>query len=441
MKITNWGNYPAVEATVKSFSTTKDLQKVISEFQNSIPRGLGRCYGDSSLWEDIISSLRYDRILDFNREEGIMRCQAGVSLKDILDLSVPDGWFLPVTPGTKFVTLGGAIASDVHGKNHHKDGTFSEHLRTITVMLPDGSIVSCSKGENPDVFKAVCGGMGLTGIILDATLALRRIETAFINYRSVKAKDLDKIMDLFEASEDVTYSVAWIDCLSRGAALGRSILMTGEHATSEETKYLKIPENPLILKNVKKHAVPFNLPAFVLNPCTMKAFNAVYFNKGSEDRRALVDYDSFFYPLDRIHHWNKIYGARGFLQYQCVIPLHSAYEGLKRILGKIADRGIGSFLAILKLMGNENDNMISFPLRGYTLALDFPVTADLFTFLEELDRIVLDYGGRLYLAKDARMSGEMFRKSYPRAQEFIDFKYKLDPEGKLKSLQSKRLNI
>lgn len=441
MKISNWSNYPTIDATVKSFSTIKDLRKVLSEFQNYIPRGLGRCYGDSSLWEDIISSLKYDRILDFNREEGIMRCQAGVSLKDILDLSVPNGWFLPVTPGTKFVTLGGAIASDVHGKNHHKDGTFSEHLRTITVMLPDGSIVSCGKRENPDVFKSVCGGMGLTGIILDATLALRRIETAFINYRSLKAKDLDKIMDLFEASGDVTYSVAWIDCLSRGGALGRSILMTGEHATSGEIKHLKMPGNPLILRDMKKHAVPFNLPAFVLNPCIMKAFNAVYFNKGAEDRRVLVDYDSFFYLLDKIHHWNRIYGARGFLQYQCVIPQRFAYEGLKKILGKIADRGISSFLVTLKLMGNENDNIISFPMRGYALALDFPIMADLFTFLGELDRIVLDYGGRLYLTKDARMSGEMFRKSYPRAQEFIDFKYKLDPEGKLKSLQSKRLNI
>ena len=441
MKIADWGNYPTVDATVKSFSNTKNLRKVLSEFQNSITRGLGRCYGDSALWQNIISSLKLNRMLEFKEYAGILTCEAGVSLKEILEVFVPRGWFLPVTPGTKFVTVGGAIAADVHGKNHHKEGTFSDHLLSVKIMLPDGSILRCSETENPEILKAICGGMGLTGIILHATFKLRKIETAFIKQKTVKARDINEIMNLFKKHDSSTYSVAWIDCLATGNSLGRSILILGEHAMVDDLKGLNISEGPLDVKKKKKFTIPFTLPDFVLNQFTARAFNALYYTSSSQKRCSIVDYDTFFYPLDRVNNWNKLYGSTGFTQYQCVLPKQVSQKGLKEILNMISTSGIGSFLAILKLMGPANSNLISFPMEGYTLALDFPITAKLFPFLDELDKIVLEYGGRLYLAKDARMSGEMFRNSYPGAQKFIDFKHKIDPETKLRSLQSNRLNI
>lgn len=441
MKISDWGNYPTVDATVKNFSNTKDLRKVLSEFQNSITRGLGRCYGDSALWHTIVSSLRYNRMLEFKEDEGILTCEAGVSLQEILDVFVPRGWFLPVTPGTKFITVGGAIAADVHGKNHHKEGTFSDHLLSVEIMLPDGSILRCSETENPEILKAICGGMGLTGIILHATFKLRKIETAFIKQRTVKARDINEIIDLFKKHEASTYSVAWIDCLAIGSSLGRSILILGEHAMVDDFRGLNILDSPLAVKKKKKLTIPFTPPGFVLNRFTAKAFNVLYYTGTSQERCSIVDYDTFFYPLDRVNNWNKLYGSKGFTQYQCVLPKHVSKKGLKEILSRISASGIGSFLAILKLMGPANSNLISFPMEGYTLALDFPITAKLFPFLGELDKIVLEYGGRLYLAKDARMSSSMFKSSYKRAYEFANFKYKIDKECKFKSLQSERLGI
>lgn len=441
MKVSNWGNYPAVEATVKSFNTTKDLREVLTEFKNSIPRGLGRCYGDSALWQTIVSSLKYNRMLEFKGDEGILTCEAGVSLEEILDIFVPLGWFLPVTPGTKFITVGGAIASDVHGKNHHKEGTFSDHLLSAEIMQPDGSILRCSVTENPEILRAVCGGMGLTGIILHATFKLRKIETAYIKQRTVKARDINEIMDLFKKHEASTYSVAWIDCLSTGKSLGRSILILGEHAMADELRGLNVSDSLLAVKKKKKLTIPFTLPDFVLNKFTARAFNALYYAGNSQEQCSLVDYDTFFYPLDRVYRWNKLYGSAGFTQYQCVLPKQVSQKGLNKILCRISACNIGSFLAILKLMGPANSNLISFPMEGYTLALDFPITPRLFPFLDELDKIVLEYGGRLYLAKDARMSSSMFSNSYKRAEVFANFKHRIDKDGRFRSLQSERLGI
>lgn len=440
MKIADWGNYPIIESDIRSFSTIENLRSVLFDFQTAITRGLGRCYGDSALWRNIISSLKLNRMLEFKEEQGILTCEAGVSLKEILELFSPRGWFLPVTPGTKFVTVGGAIASDVHGKNHHKEGAFSDHLVSVDIMLPDGSIKKCSPEENPEYFRGVCGGMGLTGIILKATLKLKKIESAYIKQKVLKARDINEAMELFEKYDNMTYSVAWIDCLAKGRSSGRSILMLGEHAAVSDIKGL-VPVDPLAVKEKKTLHLPFSLPGFILNKFTAKAFNFLYYLKKQEEQDSIIDYNAFFYPLDSIDNWNKLYGPAGFLQYQFVLPEAVAAKGLKEILGRIGASGRGSFLAVLKLMGKENSNLISFPMKGYTLALDFPITAGLFPFLDGLDKIVLEYGGRLYLAKDSRMSSNMFRQSYKRAEEFAIFKYKIDKHGKFRSLQSERLGL
>ena len=439
MKIANWGNYPVIEADVIGEEVASRIAKLLVKVKSLIPRGLGRCYGDSSLYYKVLSMTKLNHMLDFDEKNGVLTCEAGVSLREILDVFVPRGWFLPVTPGTKFVTVGGAIASDVHGKNHHKEGSFCNHILSLDLLLPNGEIVSCSREKNKDLFWATCGGMGLTGVIVRATIKMKKIETAYIIKKTLKANNIDEILDLFEEYSGVTYSVAWIDCLQKGDNLGRSVLFVGEHAKIDELSST-LRKKPLEIPKKKKFTVPCFCPSFVLNEYTIKIFNAFYYNIANK-QTAIVDYDSFFYPLDSIHDWNKIYGKRGFLQYQFVIPKEASKEGLKVILSKIAESGFGSFLAVLKLLGKENEGLISFPLEGYTLALDFPVCQRVFELLEELDKIVIDYGGRIYLTKDARMKEETFHKGYSNLEKFLTIKYKVDPENKFRSLQSQRLGV
>lgn len=411
--VTNWGNYPTVEANVTESSEITDIRSLVENGDSLIARGNGRCYGDSSLGPNIFSTLKLNRFLSFDAGTHVLECESGVMLADILEVFVPKGFFLPVTPGTKFITVGGAIAADVHGKNHHSEGSFSEHVLSFQLMAADGGIVSCSKDENADLFWQTCGGMGLTGIILSARFKLKQIETSFIRQTTQKAANLDKVMELFDLSADSTYSVAWIDCLARGKNLGRSMLMLGEHAGYDELP-LKLQNEASAEKTGNSLNVPFNFPAFSLNSASVKAFNFAYYNKqfakSSED---FVHYESFFYPLDGIHNWNRIYGRKGFVQYQFVLPTNNSYDGLTKILKRIEKSGQGSFLAVLKLFGKPNPNAVmSFPMEGYTLALDFKVNAKVFRLLNELDEIVSEYGGRVYLAKDARMSAAFFQKTY-----------------------------
>jgi FAD/FMN-containing dehydrogenase len=294
MKISGWGKYPLIDANVMTARSVRELREGLAAVSPVIPRGLGRSYGDSSLSENILSLLRLNRMLAFDEEAGVLTCEAGVSLGEVEEVFVPRGWFLPVVPGTKFVTVGGAIASDVHGKNHHKEGAFSDHVLSLELLLPDGSVQNCSPEENRELFRATCGGMGLTGVILSARFRLKSIQTAFIRQHTVKAADLDEIMDLFDANRDVTYSVAWIDCLARGAGLGRSVLMLGEHAEPDELRG-EGARNPLRLPAKRKLGVPFSFPGFALNSLTVKGFNAVYFRKQSRESFSLVDYDTFFH--------------------------------------------------------------------------------------------------------------------------------------------------
>lgn len=435
--LTNWGNYPKVEADLRRFSSENGLREIVGDSGELITRGLGRSYGDSSLGDTVASPFGYDRVTAFDEKSGAVTCEAGISLEEILTIFVPRGWFLPVTPGTKFVTLGGAIAADVHGKNHHKAGCFSRHVLSMDVMLADGTVTACSPEKNGELFDATCGGMGLTGVIVRATIKLGKIETAYIKQQTLKAKNLGELMEFFEEASDTTYTVAWVDCLAKkDGDIGRSVLMKGEHAAADDIG----TKNPLSPPEKRKIAVPFNLPGFSLNRYTVKIFNSVYYGMARHGKTSVLDYDSFFYPLDGIHNWNRIYGRKGFMQYQFVLPKETSLDGLKKVLKKTADTGMGSFLAVLKLLGPQ-ERLISFPMEGYTLALDFPMTKNLFGFLDELDDIVLDYGGRLYLAKDARMSSDMFKKSYKNSDRFIQYKHSVDKKGKFQSLQSKRLGI
>ncbi|MEF9477449.1 FAD-binding oxidoreductase [Chryseobacterium sp. 1B4] len=352
--------------------------------------------------ESIFSTKKLNKFISFDRLNGVIECESGVLLSDVLEIAVPQGYFLYVTPGTKFVSVGGAIASDVHGKNHHAEGCFSEYVIEFKLMTENGEIITCSREENSDRFWATIGGMGLTGIILTAKFKLKNIESAYIRQESIKADNLEEIFKLFDESENWTYTVAWIDCLQKGKNIGRSILMRGEHAFQHE-----LPQNfsktPLRLKKKFSPTVPFYFPGFVLNALTVKIFNWLYYKKQSKKEvKNFIDYETFFYPLDAINDWNKIYGKSGFIQYQMVIPKETGKEGMKRILETIAKSGNGSFLAVLKLFGKNNPQAYnSFPVEGYTLALDFKVNSKLKKLVDQLDAIVQEFGGRIYLTKDS----------------------------------------
>jgi decaprenylphospho-beta-D-ribofuranose 2-oxidase len=435
--IANWGNYPVMESDERLFSFDDQLSQLVKDSTHFIPRGNGRCYGDASLGEETISTLKYDKILSFDTVNGIFECQSGLVLDQLLEVTVPQGWFLPVTPGTKFITVGGAVGSDVHGKNHHVDGSFSNHIVDMDILLASGEVITCSPQLHPDLFEATCGGMGLTGMVTKIKFRLKKIETSYIKQKQVKAENLEEIIRLFDEYKHYTYSVAWIDCLKKGQHFGRSILILGEHATVADLDEKK-KKAPLQLPRKKQITFPFNLPSWVLNSFTVKLFNFLYYGKNfKKEINNIVSYEPFFYPLDAILHWNRGYGKKGFVQYQFVLPLH-AKQGLIDILHRISDKGLGSFLAVLKVFGKQ-ESMISFPEEGYTLALDFPVRPGLFEFLDELDQVVLKYGGRLYMSKDARMKPEVLKAGYPRLEEFKAVVKKYNPHGKIRSTQSDRL--
>lgn len=401
-KVTNWGNYPIVEKEMKSDDSFRKIKEFILNHNEVIARGNGRCYGDASLGEHIFSTKKLNKFISFDRLNGVIECESGVLLSDVLEISVPQGYFLYVTPGTKFVSVGGAIASDVHGKNHHAEGCFSEYVIEFKLMVENGEIITCSREENADKFWSTIGGMGLTGIILTAKFKLKNIESAYIRQESIKAENLDEIFRLFDESESWTYTVAWIDCLQKGKNIGRSILMRGEHAFQHELPQ-NLREKPLRLKKKFEPTVPFYFPGFVLNALTVKLFNLLYFNKQrKKEINNFTDYETFFYPLDAVHEWNRIYGKSGFIQYQMVIPKETGKEGMRKILETIAHSGNGSFLAVLKLFGRHNPEAYnSFPVEGYTLALDFKVNSKLKKLVDQLDQIVEEFGGRIYLTKDS----------------------------------------
>ena len=432
MSLHSWGMYPQVENRVFKFSTPKVLENIVKENSNLIAYGNGRSYGDSALAKNIIHVKPHNYFIGFDESKGLLHVQAGVLLSEILESFVPRGWFLKVTPGTKLITIGGAIASDVHGKNHHVEGCFSECVEMFTIMLPTGEVVVCSKEERPELFKATCGGMGLTGVILEAKIYLKKINSKYIKQTTIKTKNLKETFEAFEEYSDTPYSVAWIDCLAKGEEIGKCLLMVGDFEDDGDLSY----------KRKGKLSIPFNFPSFALNNYTVRAFNWLYYGKvGKRVSQQKVEIDTFFYPLDAIGNWNRIYGKGGFTQYQCILPKEMSYEGLKEILRTISDSGKGSFLAVLKLYGKENDNYLSFPIEGYSLALDFKIEDGLFELLEQLDKIVLQYKGRIYLTKDVSVSKESFEQGYPHIEKFRAFRKEHKMDEKFQSLQSKRVGV
>lgn len=442
MKVANWGKYPEVEAEVWEYNDPCKFQELVVKESPVIARGMGRCYGDSALSKHIFSTVKLNHLLDFDEQSGVLTCEAGVTIEEVLRFFVPRGWFMPVTPGTKFVTLGGAFASDIHGKNHHARGTFSDHVLWIDLMLPNGELVRCSKAENADLFALTAGGMGLTGLIVRLSFKLAPIETSYIRQESIKAKNLDEIMRIFEDTSSWTNSVAWIDCLSKGKSLGKSIMTVGEFAKRSELTSSSQKNNPLKTHKEGKLFLPFDFPNFTINSLTVRAFNLLYYNKQfKRHKNSIVHYETFYYPLDGILHWNRVYGKNGFTQYQFVLPPENSREGLIEIIERIGKRGMGSFLTVLKLFGHQEENYIRFPKGGYTLAIDFKIEPKVWKFLDELDELVLKHGGRVYLTKDVRMKHETLMKSYPQAAEFISKIKTINPDYKFASVQSDRMKL
>lgn len=439
MKIAGWGNYPSFEANIVAPLTIDSLVKNIIS-KNLIARGNGRSYGDSSInLKNTIDMRNFKRILSFNNKTGVISCQSGVLLEEIINLFLPRGWFPYVTPGTKYVTIGGMVAADVHGKNHHKEKSFGKYIKWIELINASGKIIHCSPKKNKELFIKTIGGMGLTGVILNIAFKLRPVHSAWIKQNVISTKNLSETFQIFEKNLKSTYSVAWIDCLSTGSQLGKSIVFLGEHAKINDLppSYKK---NPFEVKMKKKIKIPFNFPSLMLNYFSIKIFNKIYYWKNIQNRSGLIDFDNFFYPLDSVLNWNKIYGRRGFIQYQCVIPLQYSYEGISELIKTISKKGTGSFLAVLKRLGKQ-ESFFSFPMEGYTLALDFPVYNINLNLFDELDNITLKYKGRFYLAKDSRMKADTFKKSDSRVKEFYKYRLKRSLLNKFVSLQSSRLGI
>jgi FAD/FMN-containing dehydrogenase len=443
--LSGWGRYPIVKSYLQRPEKVASLAEIVRETtdRSILARGSGRSYGDAALNPkgDTILTEGLNRILAFDEQSGILHCEAGVTIKEILEIFLPQGWFPAVTPGTKFVTVGGAVAFDVHGKNHHLDGSFSRYVQSLKLILASGQVLQCSPQENSDIFWATIGGMGLTGIIIEVEFALRPIQTAYIQSYNLKAKNLDEVIALFNQYEpQYQYSVAWIDCLTSGDSLGRSILMLGNHAQIDDLNQ-KQRLTPLQIKSKPRFKVPFDLPAGLLNRYTMSNFNTLYYTRQrSMQAHSVVDYDSFFYPLDFLWDWNRLYGKRGFVQYQFVVPLETSREALLQVLQLCSQKGWGSFLAVLKRLGSETA-WLSFPMPGYTLALDMPVKPGLWEFLDQLDQVVIQHGGRVYLAKDARLGPAAFRAMYPNFPKWLEVKLKVDPHNRFSSVLSQRLQI
>jgi len=412
----SWGRYPQLPAEVIALHWTTDFPLPAPPRTAQLPVGLGRSYGDVCLLENgtLLETTGMDRLLHFDAATGVLRCEAGASLQQILDFAVPHGFFLPVTPGTKYVTVGGAIANDIHGKNHHVAGTFGRHVLRFELVRSDGTRFVCSPIENAEWFAATIGGMGLTGLIAWAEIRLRPIVSRRIEYRGVKFHGIDEFFALSEAAAS-EYTVAWIDCVSTGRNFARGIFMQGDHTATP---------GPLTRSKEAKLVFPMELPEFALNRWSMAAFNALYFHKQlGKEKTGPVDYEPFFYPLDAVLRWNRMYGRHGLLQFQNVIPPASGRAGMLEILRAITDSGLASFLAVIKFFGDvPSAGMMSFPTPGVMLALDFPIRKGVsFALVERLARITLEHAGRMYSAKDARMTAEQYQAFYPQWQDFARY--------------------
>lgn len=441
MILSGWGQYPKHDVSHHAPQTVDELSEIVISNSN-IARGNGRAYGDSAINRTATVDMRnFNKLLSFDCQSGELVSEAGVLLSDVIDVFLPRGWFPKVTPGTKFVTLGGMAAADVHGKNHHKDGAFSGHVNWLEILSNNGKTERCSRSSNPDLFNWSLGGMGLTGIITQLSLTLRPIQTSWITQRKIIASNIDRAIDIFEDTiSDTTYSVAWIDCLARREKLGRSVITLGDHANVNELPQA-YRKSPLAYSKKRNLRIPFYLPSSLLNQMVIATFNSLYFNLEKKKKSdSIVALDRFFYPLDCILEWNKMYGRRGFTQLQCVIPLDSSRVALREILELTSTQNCGSFLAVLKRFGKQT-SLISFPMEGYTLALDFPNSVHALNVVKTLHRIVCNYGGRFYLAKDSLLTEDELKNSDKRFLDYTKYRIANGMTETFNSEQSKRLGI
>lgn len=411
----SWGRFPAApHQTTVAWRDRRQMPPLADG--PVLARGNGRSYGDVCLNDEgtLLTTRSLDRFVRFDAEAGELVCEPGVLLSDILDLVVPKGWFLPVVPGTRLVTVGGAIANDVHGKNHHRFGTFGTHVLEFRLLRSDGSVLTCSQDENAELFAATIGGLGLTGLIGEARLKLRPIASSYLEGEQIRFETLDEFFALSEASEaSHEYTAAWIDCLATGDKLGRGHFMRANHAADGG---LEPAGRSLPL------AVPLTPPLTLVNRASLRIFNTLYYaRQRAREVSRRWHFDPYLFPLDSIANWNRLYGPKGFLQYQCVVPDNEARAASAELFREISRSGQGSPLVVFKTFGDvASPGLLSFPMKGATLALDFPILGErTFALLDRLDRIVRQAGGRLYPAKDARMSAEMFEKGYPTLDRFM----------------------
>ena len=403
-------------------------------------RGLGRSYGDSSLPpsgdRQVATTVLADRLVSFDPSSRVLVAQAGVSIEQLNRRLLPHRFFVPVTPGTQHVTLGGAVAADVHGKNHHVDGCFGEHVRRLGMRLADGRVVSADPaGENSDLFWATVGGMGLTGHILEVELEMRQVPSPWIHQETERVPDVDAFMAALDVrARAFPFTVGWIDCLSRGDSMGRGVLMAGRWARSEEAP----ARHP---KPKRRVSLPFDLPTSAVTEPTVRAFNAAFYHRHPPWRTSrIVHYESFFYPLDAVGGWNRMYGRRGFTQYQCVLPRAAGRAAARRLLEKLTARGGASFLCVIKDCGPQNRGLLSFPMEGISIAFDIPITDDTQGLVDALNETVIDASGRIYLAKDTFTRREHFAEmEKERLPAFQHVRRRWDPAGRIRSAQSVRL--
>lgn len=430
-EIHGWGRTSMMAHEYVSADLTRVPDEVV------LARGLGRSYGDASLPTEAhpyaLNTTRADRVLAFDERSGVIRAEAGLSLAALNALVMPRGFFPKVTPGTKFVTLGGMIAADVHGKNQHEAGNIGHHVRAMRVLVADGRVVTCSRETHPELFFATLGGMGLTGVVLDVEMTLDRIETPWIFQESRRIRDIDAFEEaLVEVAPKWPFTVGWLDCLATGKDLGRGILGYGRWATADEA-----PRTPARVP--AKATIPFDFPEAALNRYSIGAFNELLFRAHfAERRQKVVSSEEFWYPLDSLHEWNRMYGRRGFTQYQCVLP-RAAKGGARRLLESLTQSGATIFLCVFKDFGKESEGMLSFPTPGVTLAIDIPIRDDTQRVVDRTNEIVLREGGRVYLAKDAFTRGEHYRAMDPRIPRFQAARDTWDPNRRWKSALSTRI--
>lgn len=430
--LSGWGRLPAPGRELVS----NDLEALTRGAVLS--RGLGRSYGDSSLpaapSDKVVATRLANRILSFDEATGVIRAEAGLSLDELNRIFIPRGWFSPVTPGTKFVTVGGMVASDVHGKNHHCEGCFGAHVRQLRVRLADDSVVDCSPTENDDLFYGTIGGMGLLGHVLEVEFVLHRIASPWIFMESERVVDIDEFLGaLGRSAPRWPMTMGWIDCLTEGSSMGRGILMAGRWATPEESQNVPIRTSPRI-------TMPIDLPNWALNPVTASLFNTLYYWKHHQKRlETLVAPDPFFYPLDAILEWNRAYGSRGFTQYQCVVPRAAGQDGVRAFMQLLTKLGGASPLCVIKDCGPEGKGVLSFPLEGTSIAVDMAISPDIQKIVDRLNEFIIDVGGRIYLTKDRFTRPEHFRAMEPRLPRFFALREKWDPKRRLRSAQSVRL--